>query len=53
MKKKQIKKKEPQVVEIHIYVHQTSNNTTGGGGGVWVPKPGETGPSLPGVVYTC
>jgi len=27
MKKKTIKKKEPQVIEIHIYIHQAMPNT--------------------------
>ena len=44
MKKKKTKKKEPQVIEIHIYVHQ--NNVTsypiyvppnGGAGGTQTP----------------
>ena len=53
MEKKTRKKKEPQVIEIHIYVHQIPQNATGGGGGIWVQPPGTTGPGLPGVVYTC
>ena len=52
MKKKTTKKKEPQIVEIHIYVHQNSSSITynpypqiypNGGGGA--------GPAMPGTTY--
>jgi len=44
MEKKKTKKKEPQVIEIHIYVHQSPNFTVttipnGGAGGTGDYKP--------------
>ena len=52
MKKKQTKKKEPQVIEIHIYVHQntTGNVTFTPPNGTY--PPGGAGPSNPLYPYT-
>ena len=36
MKKKTSKEKKNQVIEIHIYVHQTNPNGAGTGGGVYI-----------------
>jgi hypothetical protein len=53
MKKKQIKKKEPQVIEIHIYVHQNTagNVTPFPPNGIYPPQ-GGAGSGTPSYPYT-